>query len=281
MQRQRYGDLVASGWSRKAIRHGLSHGRLSRPVRGVYGPAGLAPDELRSLFVRLPPGSVLGLHSAARLLGLPVPADEPVHVIVAPGVDVPLIRGVAAHSAVLPVGEPTWVSGVPCAPAARCVIDLARRLRRHEALPLLDAALRADICTSEQLAAEVARHVGLRGVRQARELVGWADPRPECVQESQLRLVLLDGALPPPEPQVWVPDSSGQPVYRLDLAYRSQRIAAEYDGASHSDPGQLGYDRSRHNWLSDRGWRIRYFTARDLYRAPTAIVSTIRALLAA
>jgi hypothetical protein len=274
-----YSALLSSGRSRQGIRSAAARGDLAHPGRGVYAPPGTPSDDMPSLFARLPPGSVLGFHSAARMFGLPVPPDERVHVIVPPGVDVPLIKGVAAHASVLPVRSPVVRDGVPCVPPERCAVDLARLLRRADALPLLDATLRASLCTPEQLAAEVARHAGLRGVRPARELVGWADPRAECVQESQLRLVLLDGRLPAPEPQIWVTNRYGTPVYRVDLGYRRHRIGVEYDGGSHLDPQRMEQDRYRHNWLADSGWRVRYFTARDLYRNPKAIVATVQALL--
>ena len=51
-------------------------------------------------------------------------------------------------------------------------------------------ALHSGACTPEGLAAEVVAHKGLRGVIQAKELVPMADPRPESVQESRLRLIV-------------------------------------------------------------------------------------------
>ncbi|WP_245718710.1 DUF559 domain-containing protein [Micromonospora rhizosphaerae] len=158
-------------------------------------------------------------------------------------------------------------------------MDLARAVRRPDALPLLDAVLRAGLAHPDDLQAEVCRHGGLKGVRQARELVRLADGRAECRQESQLRLVLLDGGLPAPEPQIWVYDSEGVGRYRLDLGYRAKRIGIEYDGVSHLDRDRLRHDRDRANWLDAQGWTMRYFTDRDLYRRPSHVVATIRAAL--
>jgi very-short-patch-repair endonuclease len=76
-----------------------------------------------------------------------------------------------------------------------------------------------------------------------------------------------------------VPDEYGVPIYRIDLGYEEHRVGVEYDGASHADGVTLSHDRARHNWLADHGWRMRYFTARDLYRNPTAVVASVRALL--
>ncbi|MEV0805187.1 DUF559 domain-containing protein [Micromonospora sp. NPDC050200] len=149
-----------------------------------------------------------------------------------------------------------------------------------DALPVLDAAIRSGAVTQGELVAELSAHRALRGVRQARELVPLADGRAECRQESQLRLVLVDGRLPPPEPQLWVHDRDGIRRYRLDLGYRERRIGIEYDGLSHLDRERLRHDRDRMNWLHANGWRMRYFTDRDLYRRPAHIVATIRAALA-
>ncbi|MEH1015646.1 DUF559 domain-containing protein [Micromonospora sp. CPCC 206060] len=175
--------------------------------------------------------------------------------------------------------DPVLLAGVPCAPAARCAVDLARLLPRMAALPMLDLALRVGACRPAELTAETFRHARLRGVCQARQLVRIADPRPECRQESQLRLVLIDGGLPVPEPQIWVPDEAGIPLYRLDLGYRKRRVGIEYDGVSHLDRDRLRHDRTRMNWLAAQGWAVRYFTDRDLYRRPGHVVQTVAALL--
>jgi hypothetical protein len=225
-------------------------------------------------------GGFVGHETAAALYGFrPTNPDTPVHVIIPGGTVRPRIQGVACHEAVLPVGSPVLVSGVPCAPASRCAIDLARGATRPSALAILDAALRVDACGPADLAAEVGLHHGLRGVRRVRELVGLADGRAECAQESHLRLVILDAGLPAPEPQVWVHDRTGRRAYRIDPAYRERKVGLEYDGRSHLTVARLNADRSRMNWLSTRGWEMRYFTARDLYQSPALIVAEVRAVL--
>ncbi|MGW4461098.1 type IV toxin-antitoxin system AbiEi family antitoxin domain-containing protein [Micromonospora sp. NPDC004704] len=275
----RYPELRTAGMSRAAVRHRVARGDLRRVTRGIYVPNPSRLDLLRATFRRLPAGAVLGYQSAAALHGFGTSPPEMIHVIVPTGVAVPRIRGVVTHEAVLPVIGPVELAGVPCVPAARCAIDLARQLRRMDALPLLDAVLRSGACRTDDLWAEVGRHAGLRGVCQVRNLVPIADPRAECRQESQLRLVLIDAGLPVPEPQIWACDRYGSRVYRLDLGYRERRIGLEYDGASHLDPERLRYDRARMNWLATNGWKMRYFTARDLYSSPAHIAATVRAIL--
>ncbi|MBM7080509.1 DUF559 domain-containing protein [Micromonospora sp. MMS20-R1-14] len=263
----------ADGWGR-----GRAAGRGRRP-RGVGGVVGERGVRWQALLHRLPEGVVVGFQSGAHLHGFgAVPSDD-LHVIVPAGGRVPQVRGVVVHQAVLAVPEPVLVAGLPCAPADRCAVDLARTVARLDALPLLDLCLRVGACRPEGLTAEVARHARLRGVDQARQLVRLADPRSECRQESQLRLVLIDGGLPAPEPQIWVSDDEGFRRYRLDLGYRRSRVGIEYDGLSHLDRDRLHHDRARMNWLAAHGWRMRHFTAHDLYRHPSVITTQIAHLL--
>lgn len=272
-------ELVAT-IGREGVRSRVGRGGLVRVRRGVYGSGRPgAEDELRALFLCLPSAATLTGVSALRRFGVPLRDDGLVHVHLPPEVPRPRLPGLVVHHGVLPVGEPAWLAGIPCAPAVRCAIDLARTARRMDALPILDAVLRAGLTAPDELHAEVGRHDGLRGVRQARELVPLADGRAECRQESQLRLVLVDGGLPAPEPQLWVYDPAGVRRYRLDLGYRRRRIGVEYDGLSHLDRDRLRHDRDRANWLDAQGWTMRYFTDRDLYRRPAHILTTLRPLL--
>jgi len=271
-------DVRTDGVRPGELRWAVHQGVVGHPFHGVYllgrGQQDLL-DQLKALLLLLPGEAAFGWHTGAALYGFGVATTDKVHVVVPAGSAVPQLRGVAVHQSVLAV-EPVIVLGVPCLPAVRCAIDLTRGLRRMVALPVLDAALRAGACTSDELAIEVAQHDRLRGVRQARELVELADPRAECRQESQLRLVMHDGGLPPAVPQFPVCDEYGYLRYRLDLGLEHYLIGSEYDGQSHLDRERLRRDRQRHNWLEERGWAMRYFTSNDLYYHPHLIVDTIR-----
>jgi hypothetical protein len=173
----RYGELLSAGLSREMIRRQVRGGDLHRLSRGIYGPPADLVDSLPAVFRRLPDAAVVGFHTGADLHGFGAIPSEKIHIIVPAGSVVPHIKGVVAHEAVLPVRDPVELEGVPCAPAARCAIDLARTVRRLDALPLLDLALRVGSCQPEELRTELLRHARLRGVCQARQLVQLADPR--------------------------------------------------------------------------------------------------------
>ncbi|GAA3740059.1 DUF559 domain-containing protein [Micromonospora maritima] len=263
----------------KRLRTQVQREELIRVRRGVYAPTPCDDEgELRALLRCLPEDAMLAMHTAARRHGFGVLRESAVHVQLPPSIAKPRLPGLVVHHSVLPI-RPVSVGGLPCVPAVQCAVDLARGVRRMDALPVLDAALRCGAVTVDDLIAELPLHRALRGVRQARDLLPRADGRSECRQESQLRLLLIDGGLPAPEPQMWIHDHCGIPRYRTDLGYRERRVGIEYDGLSHLDRDRMRYDRDRINWLDANGWRMRYFTDRDLYRRPSHILATLRAAL--
>ncbi|MEH0824837.1 MULTISPECIES: hypothetical protein [unclassified Micromonospora] len=275
----RYRELRNRGWTDQAIRwRANQHARLTRVHQGIYLPGPGHPElvsRARAALLAASPLAVLGFHTAAQLHGFGTAPTESVHVLVPAGTPFPQRPGVTAHQAVLPLGQPVHIMGLPCAPAARCAIDLARTLTRRDALPVLDAALYAGAVSRDDLLLEVSRHGGLRGVRQARNLVGMADGRSECRQETQLRLILHDAGITGFVPQLPVRGDSGRLLFRLDLGDPVHLIAVEYDGSSHLTSQRLRHDRARHNWLQQHGWLVCYFTAPDLYQNPFSIVATV------
>jgi very-short-patch-repair endonuclease len=272
-------QLQERGVSRHAAQWQTNHGRVVRAHRGAYLLGRTQPDlldRIRAALLVSPANCAVGFHTAAALIGFGVVATEAVHIVVPQGGPLPHHRDIRVHQSVLPVGEPVWRLGIPCTPAARTAVDLARTVHRPLALSILDAALANGACDKDALVHEVTRHVGLSGVRQARDLIAFSDPRSQCSQESHLRLVIHDGGLLDFEPQVPVYDDYGRARYYLDLADPGRRVGAEHDGASHITRDRLRDDRARHNWLESAGWRMRYFSDRDLYTRPAEIVRILR-----
>ncbi|BCJ59719.1 hypothetical protein Jiend_31410 [Micromonospora endophytica] len=274
---QQYGQLLASGLSAGTIRWRANRtSDLQRMHQGFYLPGPDKPGLLGSARAALhaaSPLAVLGFQTAALLHGFGVTPSRTIHLLIPATTPFPQRDGVTAHQYVLPLDDVVRVHGLPCAPPARCAVDLARTLPRQRALPVLDAALFAGALESDDLRAEVARHDGLRGVRQARELVLLADGRAECRQETLLRLALHDAGITGFVPQLPL-FQDGRLRYRLDLGDPVHMIALEYDGSSHLDVHRLRRDRSRHNWLQRQGWLVYYATAPDLHD-PSSIIQTL------
>jgi len=279
---QRYGELRAAGATPDQVRWAAACGKIQHVFHDAYlpgaGPADLL-GTLRAAQRLLPPAGAFSHQTAAALYGFGVLPSATVHFTVPAGAVVPRRRGITTHESALPLNDIVDVLGLPCLPPARCAVELCRSLQRPDALAVLDAALRVGVCSAESLLAELPMHDRLRGVRQARELVPLADPLAECRQETGVRLLLHDVGLPRPRPQLPVVDEWGVQCYWLDLGYEEQRVGVEYDGASHLDRRRIRTDRQRHNWLAQRGWRMRYFTDDDLYGRPESLAQMVRATL--
>jgi very-short-patch-repair endonuclease len=254
----------------RRVRRGLVH----RPFRGAYviGQSPLTFVERIRAALEVAPGSVVGFHTAAALQGFGIVDSHAVHVVVPDGAPVPRVHGITVHRSSVLI-DPVMCLGVPCTPPPVTAIDLTRLLPRMEALPVLDAALFAKACRVDDLVARLHDLAGFSGIRRARELVPLADGRAQCRQESQLRLILHDGGFTGFVPQFPVP--VGDSAYFLDLADPALMIGVEYDGVSHADKGRLGPDRVRHNFLEDRGWRMRYATHDDIYYRPARFLATV------
>jgi G:T-mismatch repair DNA endonuclease (very short patch repair protein) len=105
-----------------------------------------------------------------------------------------------------------------------------------------------------------------------------ADGLAESPQESRLRLLLHRAGLPAPIAQFRIFDDGGF-LARVDFAYPELRLAIEYDGLWHAEPGQFAKDRRRLNRLSAAGWRVIFVTAADL-RHPDRLIARLAAELA-
>lgn len=91
--------------------------------------------------------------------------------------------------------------------------------------------------------------------------------------------MLLALAGPVPVPQYTVRTPAVAFVARVDLAFPDLRIAIEYDGLWHGEPGQPAKDRRRLNRLLAAGWVVVHVTASDLHDHG-ALVAQIRKLIA-
>jgi very-short-patch-repair endonuclease len=66
----------------------------------------------------------------------------------------------------------------------------------------------------------------------------------------------------------------GRFVARVDFAWPEHKLALEYDGLWHGEPGQFAKDRQRLNKLRAAGWQVIHVTAADL-RDPRRLLRLI------
>jgi very-short-patch-repair endonuclease len=90
--------------------------------------------------------------------------------------------------------------------------------------------------------------------------------------ESEARLVMIDGGLPPPVLQYEIVGPQGY-TWRLDFAWPELRVAAEYDGVEwHSGPDAFLRDRRRSSALQELGWLIVPIIAEDVRYRPRQLI---------
>nr|WP_246407091.1 DUF559 domain-containing protein [Modestobacter versicolor] len=227
----------------------------------------------------MPAGAALGGRTAAELHGLVdvAPVDLPVEVVLPPGVRWHPQPGLVVRTAPLDgdvVGRGPWLrwtSGV------RTAVDLARREPPVEAVVLVDRLVHAGVAELTAVRAAAGALSRVRGSARARAAAAAADGLAESPQETRLRLLLRGGGLPEPVAQHRVEDA-GRFVARVDFAWPERRLALEYDGLWHAEPGQFARDRQRLNALTAAGWRVLFVTAADL-RRPDELVVRIRSAL--
>ena len=280
-------ELTVRLGGRRALDRALADGTWQRVLRGTYAPGQADLDlALRSRAAArlLPRHALVADRCLLWLLGVDVlpPGPPQLEVLVPRGAVVTRRAEVRARTALVAAGDRVLVgpARVRCLRPARAAADLLRRLPLAEAVVVADAVQHAELVDGVELVAELQQQAGLRGVRQARRVLGLSDSRAESPPESRLRLAfVLAGLAPVAQHVVRV---AGRFVARVDLAFPAQRIAVEYDGrAVHERQDVFARDRRRQNDLVRAGWTVLRFTAQDLRFGAAAAVAVVRAALQA
>jgi very-short-patch-repair endonuclease len=264
-------------------RDALRSSAWRRLFRGVYADADLADSfglRVRGARLIAPASATFSgrtaayLHGATGLIHLPMPVE----VSVPTGVQFGPVAGLRVRRMYLPDDHVTQLGPFRFTTGLRTALDIARGEPLLDAVPALDVLLARGAVGWRELRQAGAALSGVRGARRARQATALADPRAESPPESRLRVLLTLAGLPA-VPQYTVRDEAGTFVARVDLAFPDRRIAVEYDGLWHAEPGQFGRDRRRLNRLVAAGWIVLHVTAADLHD-PEVLVARIRELLA-
>lgn len=169
--------------------------------------------------------------SAAVLHGLPVwsGAIERVHVTRDGPGSGKLRSLVHVHQASLSTDDIVLVDGVVVTSVARTVLDLARTRSMEQAVAAGDLAMRLGL-PPEAFFDCLTRMERWPGVRAARLVVGFLDPRSESPGESVSRVRMYRDRVPKPDLQRELYDGDGRVVARVDFYWDEFRTAGEFDG---------------------------------------------------
>ncbi len=285
--------LRAAGLSPAQIRHLVRRGSLLPVRRGVYAHADTVAsaagerggEELLCVAAALAMTSSLAVgshHSAAAVHGLPLLGRRSAGIVTVTRSPDDLgsrsgRKGLLVHTAELPAGHITIQQGVRVTSAARTVIDLARTSSFAEGVVVTDSALHAGKTSKAELAGVIAHCRRWPGVRRARRVVAFSDPRSESVLESIARVAFQAHGLPPPDLQVWVGDDD-LVIGRADFLWRRYRTIGEADGAiKYTDPWRASAQLERDARLRDAGYEVVHFSWAQIVRTPAQVVASVRA----
>lgn len=251
-----------------------------RLFRNVYADASLEIDHrvrIDAAGLLLPAGAAIARRSAAAAAGIKdvIGDHEPVEVIIEPGVVFGPFKGMRIRRARLPDAD-ALDSDPQRTTLLRAAVDIARESDGTYAVVALDRILNSGRINHDSRADAVARLPPCRGSALARAAVLNADGRSESPPETLTRLVLVAAGLTP-VPQYRVL-AGGAFVARVDLAFVIERVAIEYEGSWHWEPGQLRRDRQRLDRLTAAGWRVVHVTAADLH-SPEELIARVRFVL--
>lgn len=254
--------------------------RFRRLFRSVYVEAG-APDCLETgvdaVRLVLPDGAAFSHHTAAALLGLPVPPTDRVHVTVPPGAHGPRVAGVWTHRAsVATVCRDGRLLSAP----AENFLELGESLSLVDLVILGDAMVRRGMVRCDELVDAVASTKRRRGVRMARRAAALVRPRVDSPMETRVRLLIVLSGLPEPLTNVTVKDADGGWIGMVDLAYAAYKIAIEYHGDVHrTTPRRWRADVAKAELLGSLGWRVIILTADDVYGRPSRTLARLQQAL--
>jgi hypothetical protein len=290
------GELAHAGLSRARIRLLVSRGELTPISRGVYARAQVAAragpdDQGRDRLMRMAAavvvsgkGTAVSHRDAAIIHGLTLldypPSDIAVTRLRGAAGSRTARPGIDLHIAALPVRYVTSWQGIPVTTVARTVIDIARTTAFKAGVVTADSALYARQTSVAQLSAVMWDCDRWPGIRKARDVVEFSDPRAESAFESIARVAFKDGGLPPPMLQVWVGNKE-RTIGRVDFLWSDQWTIAEADGAAkYADPSLARKQLWRDTELRRAGYEVVHFTRRELASDPGQVVQAIRVAFA-
>lgn len=261
------------GLSRRDLREAMTCGSLVRVFDRVYRDA-LAPDSPRARVAAarlvVPEHAVASDETAAWLWGVDAHRPSDRHRatprwVVPHGSSRSRLEGIDCRQALLTPDDVVEVDGLAVTRPVRTAADLLRKQYRPHALASADALARVGAINPMEVRAYLADLKGYRGIRQARVLAQYIDPKAASAGESWLRLRIIDAGFPRPESQLEVVDAAGVRRY-LDLGYRHRKVGIEYDGRQfHTVDPDVVHDEGRRHQIEAIGFIVVVVRYEDVF----------------
>lgn len=251
-------------------------------------------ERARAYLEVAPIGSFFCGRTAAAIMKLPAGLGgvEPIEVAVLAPVRAPRVRGVRARQVREKLVELGTAHRLPVSSPATTWAMLGRELDHDQLVVLGDAVVhrsripgtdrldRRPLGTVEDLRQALAagRRAGSVKLRHALELVRTGSASPP---ETLLRLALREEGLPEPELDVDVFDAAGQLIGASELAYKSLKIAYEYESVYHRTSNRRwNRDILKYARYEEAGWKVIRVTHENFARHRYEILRQTRVAFA-
>jgi very-short-patch-repair endonuclease len=266
-------QLLAFGFSSKAIDHRIRTGRLHRLYAGVYAVGRPEVGELgRAMAAVLAcgDGAALSHASAAALWGIR-PRRSGVIDVSVPSPRAPRRGGIRVHRRAPPGMEETVVrQGIPVTGPSATIIDIAPGLSRAQLERAINEADRLELVTPERLR-EFAQERRTPGAGTVRELLGETTfTLTDSELERRFLLIVRGARLPKPRTQAVV---NG---FKVDFWWPALGLVVETDGLRyHRTPAQQKRDRIRDQRHTAAGLSVLRFTHAQVRYDPDHVIEVL------
>ncbi len=269
-------QLLARGFSPKAIEHRIAIGRLHPLWRGVYAVGRPEVDQTghwMAAVLSCGQGALLSHRSAAVLWGL-MPATAALEVVVPgnarrrrPGIRVHRRSGLAPSNCRV-------VQGIPVTDPVSTLVDLASRVPEWRVERAINEADRLDLVDPEGLRAAIESLPPRPGMACIRRLLGCDALTDSGLERKFLALVRAAG-LPQPRTQASV---NG---YRVDFYWPDLALVVEADGwVYHRTAGEQANDHRRDQVHTAAGLTTLRFAEKQIRDEPKEVRRSLTAVVA-
>ena len=286
-----WSQASSTGVTKSDARRLVRNGEWGRPYTGVYSVRTLTPPSGSESHLRtaamaaqlaLGPNAFVGGETAARLWGmqgLPLWDRRTIHMVI-PAIGAQRHHHrITLHSWPTSPEEVTTLHGIRLTDPGRTLRDTLLRVDRETAICLMDSVLNQGLVRNDDIEELELANRGRRGCVNVRRWWRLADGRAESPLETRVRLICVDGGMPPTDLQRRFLDGRGRTIGIADFWWEEHQLIGEADGLGpHSLPQALLRDRERQNALQrwHPGVRIARFTWQDLKRPQYILASIAR-----
>ncbi len=230
-------------------------------------------------------GFVASHLTAAAIHGLPLPLGPtgPVHLTAVDATQRSRqAPGVTVHHSDSALAEVSVVDGVVVTTVARTVADCLRCWGARVSVPIADAALHGGRVTAQEIEDELGRQRRWQGRPRALRSLLLVDGRRESWLESYAYVRFDEWGIDLPEPQVWVEDSTGAVLGRVDGGWLDDATVLELDGKTKYGtldtvglPSSWLAEKDRYDRMGNLGLERVRFGLGDLLGRPEAVCRTV------